>query len=94
MTDFFPIKTPIQEKGIGNLIALPLQGNSLTQGNSCFLEPDTFEPIEDQWAFLTTIQKISKQKIDSLYLQLSGTTKEVFTSKYTDSKSLFELKYL
>lgn len=90
----FPNQDTHSGKGIGNLIALPLQGNSLTQGNSCFLETDTFEPVEDQWAFLTTRQKISKQKIDSLYLQLSGTTKEVFTSKYADSKSPFELEIL
>jgi len=90
----FPNQDSHSGKGIGNLIALPLQGNSLTKGNSCFLEPNTFEPVEDQWAFLTTIQKISKQKIDSLYLQLSGTTKEVFTSKYADLASSFELEIL
>ncbi|KAA6348315.1 UvrABC system protein B [termite gut metagenome] len=90
----FPNQDSHSGKGIGNLIALPLQGNSLTQGNSCFLEPDTFEPVEDQWAFLTTIQKISKQKIGSLYLQLSGLTKEVFTSKYADLASSFELEIL
>ncbi len=56
--------------------------------------PETFEPVEDQWTFLTSIKKISKQKIDSLYLQLSGNTKEVFTSKYTGSKSSFELEVL
>jgi superfamily II DNA or RNA helicase len=90
----FPNQDTHSGKGIGNLIALPLQGYSLTCGNSCFLEPDTFEPIGDQWVFLTTIRKISKQKIDSLYLQLSGNTKEVFTSKYTGAKSLFELEIL
>lgn len=90
----FPNQDTHSGKGIGNLIALPLQGNSLTQGNSCFLEPDTFEPIENQWAFLTTIQKISKQKIDSLYLQFSGTTKEIFTSRFTDSESSFDLEIL
>ena len=47
----FPNQDTHSGKGIGNLIALPLQGNSLTQGNSCFLETDTFEPVEDQWAF-------------------------------------------
>ncbi len=90
----FPNQDIHSGKGIGNLIALPLQGYSLTCGNSCFLVPETFEPIEDQWAVLKTIMKISKQKIDSLYLQLSGSTKEVFTSKYTGSKSSFELEIL
>ncbi len=90
----FPNQDTHSGKGIGNLIALPLQGNSLTQGNSCFLDLDTFEPVEDQWGYLSTIKKIPKQKIDSLYLQLSGREKEVFTSKYTDSKSTFELEIL
>lgn len=90
----FPNQDAHSGKGIGNLIALPLQGNSLTQGNSCFLNPSTFEPVEDQWFFLSTITKVSKQKIDSLYLQLSGNTKDVFTSNYTDLKSSFELEIL
>lgn len=90
----FPNQDTHSGKGIGNLIALPLQGNSVTKGNSCFLNLDTLEPIENQWDFLQKIKKIPKQKIDSLYLQLSGSTKEVFTSKYTNSKSSFELEIL
>lgn len=90
----FPNQDSHSGKGIGNLIALPLQGNSLAQGNSCFLNPSTFEPVEDQWSFLSTITKVSKQKIDSLYLQLSGNTKDVFTSNYTYLKSSFELEIL
>lgn len=90
----FPNQDTHSGKGIGNLIALPIQGNSLTQGNSCFLNPNTFEPVQNQWDFLNTIKKIPKQKIDSLYIQLSGKEKEVFTSKYIDSKSAFELEVL
>lgn len=90
----FPNQDIHSGKGIGNLIALPLQGNSLAQGNSCFIEPDTLIPIENQWIFLETIKKIPKQKIDSLNLLLSGKTKEVFTSKYIDSKFTFELEIL
>lgn len=44
--------------------------------------------------FLETVKKIPKHKMDSLHLLLSGKTKEVFTSKYTDSKSTFELEIL
>ena len=90
----FPNQDTHSGKGIGNLIALPLQGNSLKQGNSCFLEPDSFKPVKDQWVFLKTIKKVSKQKINTLYLQLSGNTKEVFTSKYAESQSGFELEIL
>ena len=63
----FPNQDIHSGKGIGNLIALPLQGNSLAQGNSCFIEPDTLTSIENQWIFLETIKKIPKQKIDSLH---------------------------
>lgn len=90
----FPNQDTHSGKGIGNLIALPLQGNSLIHGNSCFLDPNTVEPIKNQWNFSTTIKKVSKQKINALYLQLSGKGKEVFISKYTDSKSTFELEIL
>ena len=90
----FPNQDIHSGKGIGNLIALPLQGNSLAQGNSCFIEPDTLTPIDNQWFFLETVKKIPKHKMDSLHLLLSGKTKEVFTSKYTDSKSTFELEIL
>jgi superfamily II DNA or RNA helicase len=90
----FPNQDTHSGKGIGNLIALPLQGNSIMQGNSCFLNADTFDPIEDQWDFLKTIQKVPKQKIDSLYLRLCGNSKEVFTSRYTGHQSAFELEIL
>ncbi|MPM02700.1 hypothetical protein SDC9_48955 [bioreactor metagenome] len=90
----FPNQDTHSGKAIGNLIALPLQGHSLTCGNSSFLEPDTFEPVEDQWDFLRTIQKVPKQKIDSLYLQLCGNSKEVFTLKHTGHQSAFELEIL
>ena len=38
--------------GMGNLIALPLQGKPKEQGNSCFINPETLEPYSDQWNFL------------------------------------------
>lgn len=89
----FPNQDTHSGKGIGNLIALPLQGNSLVNGNSCFLNPETLEPIFNNWTFLQSIEKVSKQKIESLYLQLSGKSKEIFTSNY-NSNSIFELEIL
>lgn len=87
----FPNQDTHSGKGLGNLIALPLQGNSLIKGNSCFINPEIFESVPDNWAFLQSVRKVSKQKIESLYLQLSGKTKEVFTSNYV-SDSKFELE--
>lgn len=89
----FPNQDTHSGKGVGNLIALPLQGTSLKSGNSCFLNPKSFEPVEDQWNFLQSVGKISKQQMEALYLQLCGNTKEIFSSRYLpDSK--FELEVL
>ena len=44
----FPNQDYHSGKGMGNLIALPFQGNSLANGNSCFINPENFEPIENQ----------------------------------------------
>lgn len=89
----FPNQDTHSGKAIGNLIALPLQGKSIQNGNSCFIDPETFEPISSQWLFLQSIQKISKQKIETLYIQLSGHQKEIISSSYTPCNK-FELEIL
>ncbi|MCY4600981.1 MAG: hypothetical protein OXF27_13805, partial [Acidobacteria bacterium] len=50
---FFPSQDTVLTSGFGNLIALPLQG-----GNSVFLD-DSFEPHADQWAFLSSLRRLS-----------------------------------
>lgn len=70
----FPNQDTHSGKGLGNLIALPLQGFSIKQGNSCFLDTNTMAPILDQWEYMTHIQKVPKQKIEALFLQLTGKT--------------------
>ncbi len=87
----FPNQDTHSGKAIGNLIALPLQGTSLQNNNSCFLNPTTLEPITDYWRFLQNVQKISKQKIDGIYLQLCGNINETFSSKNTED-SAFDLE--
>lgn len=89
----FPNQDTHSGKAIGNLIALPLQGKSLQNKNSCFLDPVTFTPIADYWGFLQSIQKISKRKIDAIYLQLSGSIKESFSSTYRENSAI-ELEIL
>ena len=68
----FPNQDQHSGKGLGNLIALPFQGLSIKNGNSCFISPDTFEDISDQWQYLSQIKKVSKAHIESLYIQLVG----------------------
>lgn len=78
----FPNQDMHSGKGLGNLIALPLQGNSIKNGNSCFLDPTSFEPYSNQWEFLQTIKKTSKQKIESLHIQLSEIDKRTLASPF------------
>jgi len=63
----FPNQDYHSGKGMGNLIALPFQGESLVKGNSCFINPQNFQPVEDQWAFLNSIEKISISDLKNLY---------------------------
>ncbi|WP_246067795.1 DEAD/DEAH box helicase [Changchengzhania lutea] len=62
----FPNQDYLSGKGLGNLIALPLHGNTLQQGNSCFIDADTLIPFLDQWAFLKTIKKVSTLDLDAI----------------------------
>jgi superfamily II DNA or RNA helicase len=66
----FPNQDFHSGKGFGNLIALPLNGTSIKQGNSCFLNPETFVAYENQWDFLQNIKKASIAKLKSLYEEL------------------------
>lgn len=61
----FPNQDFLQEGGLGNLIALPLQYNAWQEGNTLFLNPDnTYIPYINQWNFLSAIRKISEIDID------------------------------
>lgn len=62
----FPNQDFLSGKGLGNLIALPLYKHTLEQGNSCFIDPETWQPFADQWGFLNTIRKISISKLEAL----------------------------
>ena len=59
---FFPNQDEIPKGGYGNLIALPLQGRAVKEGHSVFVN-ESFIPYEDQWAFLSSVQKISERLV-------------------------------
>ncbi|WP_241461452.1 DEAD/DEAH box helicase [Aquimarina macrocephali] len=67
----FPNQDYLSGKGLGNLIALPFQGNALQDNNSCFIDAETLTPYKDQWVFLKTIQKVSNTHLDSILNELS-----------------------
>ena len=55
----FPNQDVLPEGGFGNLIAAPLQGRRRRDGLTVFLDLATLEPHEDQWAFLSTLDRLS-----------------------------------
>ncbi len=57
---FFPSQDFLPERGFGNLIALPLQGECRRDRHTTvFVDPRTFEPWPDQFAFLDSVQRMS-----------------------------------
>jgi superfamily II DNA or RNA helicase len=62
---FFPSQDTMPAGGFGNLIALPLQNRPREKGNSAFLNDDLY-PYDDQWAYLSTIERMSPQSLTSI----------------------------
>tara|TARA_R110000868_G_scaffold280326_2_gene540360 strand:- start:1857 stop:4952 length:3096 start_codon:yes stop_codon:yes gene_type:complete len=63
----FPNQDFLTGKGLGNLIALPLYKPNVEEGNSCFIDPNTLVPYENQWSLLKKIKKIKTAELDELY---------------------------
>ena len=62
---FFPNQDTLPEGGLGNLVALPLQGMARRSGNSVFVD-ENFQIYPDQWLYLRGIQKMSEAAIDAI----------------------------
>lgn len=76
----FPNQDMHSGEGIGNLIALPLQGESRNNGNTVFLDwKNDCIPFDDQWEMLSAAQKISAKTLDELHKK--------FTSGEVDEKN-------
>jgi len=90
----FPNQDYHSGKGMGNLIALPLNGKSVKDGNSCFVNPKTFEVYTNQWEYLSEIKKTSRSQLKELYQRLfSENPKPIFISKTIENK-FFELEII
>ena len=58
-----PAQDKLPEGGLGNLVALPLQGRAVKKGNSIFVDKD-WKPYYDQWKVLKNTGKLSEAFID------------------------------
>ena len=61
----FPSQDVLPKGGFGNLIALPLQREARTLGNTEFLD-DELEPHPDQWSLLASVPKIAPDRLAGL----------------------------
>ena len=59
----FPSQDVVPKGGFGNLIALPFQGQAQKSGNSLFVD-EHFVPYSDQWAFLSSLPKITPEQLE------------------------------
>lgn len=61
---FFPSQDYLPERGFGNLIALPLQGQCRHERDTTvFVDPRTFAPWPDQFAFLSSLARITPTEV-------------------------------
>ncbi|MCM1467307.1 MAG: DEAD/DEAH box helicase family protein [Alistipes sp.] len=58
-----PMQEHLPSGGLGNLIALPLQGQALKEGNSAFVD-ENWNAYPDQWKVLFSKPKLSKEFIE------------------------------
>lgn len=72
---FFPSQDLLPDRSksdarLGNLIALPLNGDARAAGTTVFCDPDTLEPRRDQFAFLSQVHPLSAAQVEKLVEQL------------------------
>jgi superfamily II DNA or RNA helicase len=60
----FPSQDVLPSGGVGNLIAAPLHGKARRDGVTVFLNLSTMEPYDDQWAFLSTLGRMSPREVN------------------------------
>ncbi|MDF0599419.1 DEAD/DEAH box helicase family protein [Psychromarinibacter sp. C21-152] len=65
----FPSQDTLPKGGLGNLIALPLQFSPRQLGNSVFVDKD-FRPHRDQWAYLSTAERVSAKGLGAFLAQI------------------------
>lgn len=67
---FFPNQDIMPKGGFGNLIALPLQKQARLNDNTVFLD-EGFRPYPDQWEYLSGIQRVTRNEIQTLVAEVS-----------------------
>ena len=61
--DHIPLNTKTGKPGLGNLVALPLQGKALKLGNSAFID-ENWNAYPNQWECLKEVKKLSSETVE------------------------------
>ena len=80
-----PMQDHLPAGGVGNLIALPLQGQALKAGNSAFID-EHWNAYPDQWEVLLSKKKLSKEFIENKIKEWSGGSLDIAA----DCRDIFE----
>lgn len=86
---FLPNQDTMPKGGFGNLIALPLQGLARKSGNSLFVD-ERFCPFGDQWAFLSTLKKLEKERAERLAAEFSKSGELGILTEYKEESKPWE----
>lgn len=81
-----PAQDYLEDGELGNLIALPLQGQALKQGNSAFVD-ENWNAYSNQWAALQRTEKLSAAKMHELMFSWNIATKDAFSESVTASEA-------
>ena len=82
---FFPNQDTLPEGGLGNLVALPLQGKARKEGNSVFVD-ENFEPYVDQWEYLQHVEKLTETALEDIFKRTANLLPLGELSKTSESK--------
>ena len=91
--DHIPLNTKTGKPGLGNLVALPLQGQALKLGNSAFID-ENWNAYPNQWECLKEVKKLSSETVEERIKEWSAegilgvlsTDFEADTEKANDTK--------
>lgn len=71
-----PAQDIISEGGVGNLIALPLQGKALKDGNSAFIDSN-WNAYQNQWEVLWSKPKLSREFVETKIGEWTSTIEDI-----------------
>ena len=75
-----PAQDSLPEGGVGNLIALPLQGRALKEGNSAFIDKN-WNAYPDQWEILESKPRLSREFTELKLREWAGAFEDLLEDK-------------